>query len=65
MGLIGPWTPPAKNARWDLEVVGGGGETSFEGMFPLWRFISGRLTSFCGSNPSDEFALHRTRIEFV
>ena len=63
MGLIGPWSPPAKKAiigRWE-----GDGPPRNPVKWPVCRLISGNDTSFDGLNPSEVFALQSTRIEFL
>lgn len=62
-GLIGPWTPPAKKARMGLREGEGPPMSPF--VRPPGRLISGIETSFEGWKPSDMFALHRARIEFL
>lgn len=62
---MGPWRPPAKKARCCLEALVGGGDRILAGISPVIRFISGRLTSLLGLNPSEELALHRTRIDVL
>lgn len=63
IGLIGPWTPPAKNAKTGRFL--GDGPLRIPRVVPSGSRISGIDTSFEGLNPSDVFALHRARIEFL
>lgn len=60
---MGPWSPPAKKTnigRWD-----GDGPPIKPSIVPPGRWISGKETSLAGLNPSEVFALHRARIEFL
>ena len=60
---MGPWSPPAKKAR--IGLLEGDGPPISPFVRPPGRLISGIDTSFDGWNPSDTFALHKARMEFL
>lgn len=60
---MGPWRPPAKNAR--IGRREGDGPPIIPVKKPVWRLISGKETSFDGLKPSDVLALQSTLMEFL